>query len=467
MATWTPKTNSDDVMAAHINDLQTGKVDSDGTGSPVFQTLRTVAQPVFMDIPHRDDGLINYGPMRLEWSDIHPYAAPTIYHTPGLYMDTAITSNTGQAFGFSIDGVARWEYGMDYRNEDLVIAGCRTVDGIYPSADMFTVSNLRKFIIGPAVGLPDALDAFFTFLIPANTHSSKGVQFDTYGGATLVKDTIDFLAHGDNERNWLVWNQGDTKQNWRFGRDGNTKRLVAYCGDGVNATAAASPGNLVFSVSTVGKIGVGLPQKTLHAYLENLSFGEGLPHLSTGDRNNSFGHHCQAALTSAADCCAFGKDSQEVLTSQYAATSFGNYTLMAATTGTGGNSAFGFATLEKLTSGAENTAVGMQAGDSITTTVGGVFLGAYAGFYETAANKLFIDNAKRINEADGRIKALLYGIFAAATANQWLRINGHFGILLSEVPAGANNAAAQAAGLAVGDFYRTNADPSVLCIRSA
>ena len=40
-------------------------------------------------------------------------------------------------------------------------------------------------------------------------------------------------------------------------------------------------------------------------------------------------------------------------------------------------------------------------------------------------------------------------------------------ILLSEVPAAANNAGAQAAGLGVGDFYRTNADPSVVCIRSA
>jgi len=30
MATWTPKTNSDDVAAAHINDLQTGKLDADG-----------------------------------------------------------------------------------------------------------------------------------------------------------------------------------------------------------------------------------------------------------------------------------------------------------------------------------------------------------------------------------------------------------------------------------------------------
>lgn len=42
-----------------------------------------------------------------------------------------------------------------------------------------------------------------------------------------------------------------------------------------------------------------------------------------------------------------------------------------------------------------------------------------------------------------------------------------FEILLAGVPAAANNAAAAAAGVAVGGIYRTNADPSVLCIRSA
>jgi len=39
MATWTPKTNSDDVAASHINALQTGKVDSDGTATPSFAAI--------------------------------------------------------------------------------------------------------------------------------------------------------------------------------------------------------------------------------------------------------------------------------------------------------------------------------------------------------------------------------------------------------------------------------------------
>lgn len=38
---------------------------------------------------------------------------------------------------------------------------------------------------------------------------------------------------------------------------------------------------------------------------------------------------------------------------------------------------------------------------------------------------------------------------------------------IASVPTAANNTAAASAGIAVGGIYRTNADPSVLCMRSA
>jgi len=61
----------------------------------------------------------------------------------------------------------------------------------------------------------------------------------------------------------------------------------------------------------------------------------------------------------------------------------------------------------------------------------------------------------------GGAGSLWNAIVARLTVNP----NGVIGIPLPT--AYANNAAAQAGGLAVGDIYRTNADPSVLCIRSA
>ena len=77
------------------------------------------------------------------------------------------------------------------------------------------------------------------------------------------------------------------------------------------------------------------------------------------------------------------------------------------------------------TTGYQNVFVGQGAGYSNTTGNYNVFVGQSAGYYETGSNTLFIDNAARASEADGRIKALVYGTFAAATANQNLRINGN------------------------------------------
>lgn len=77
-----------------------------------------------------------------------------------------------------------------------------------------------------------------------------------------------------------------------------------------------------------------------------------------------------------------------------------------------------------------STFIGREAFFSNVTGDGSVGLGYRAGYYETVGNKLFIDNVPRANEADGRVKAMIYGVFAAATTNQFLTVNGH--ILTSE-----------------------------------
>lgn len=100
------------------------------------------------------------------------------------------------------------------------------------------------------------------------------------------------------------------------------------------------------------------------------------------------------------------------------------------------------------TTGANNTFVGYTAGYSNTTGAGNTFLGFQAGYYETGGNKLFIDNAPRASEADGRAKALIYGEFAAATADQQLNLNGDIYVSDSLVVAGITNVAAlNASGL--------------------
>lgn len=71
-----------------------------------------------------------------------------------------------------------------------------------------------------------------------------------------------------------------------------------------------------------------------------------------------------------------------------------------------------------------NVCIGYRAGYA-GIGAGSVCVGYQAGRYETASNKLFIDNAQRASEADARAKALIYGVFAAATADQHLYFNSN------------------------------------------
>jgi len=88
------------------------------------------------------------------------------------------------------------------------------------------------------------------------------------------------------------------------------------------------------------------------------------------------------------------------------------------------NSGYGYGTLHGITTGSYNTALGDLSGYNLSTADQCVFIGHESGYYESGSSKLFIDNIRRGSEADGRIKALVYGVFDALTANQYLYVNG-------------------------------------------
>jgi hypothetical protein len=239
-------------------------------------------------------------------------------------------------------------------------------------------------------------------------------------------------------------------------------------GAGLQASHNCLIGYLSGHVITTGEYNVGIGVRTHYATTtgaRNVAVGVvALDDNITGDENIAIG------------AFALGQN----LTSKNIG--IGTHAVYATTTGAD-NIGIGFECLYLNITGAANIAIGSQALYSNTyrmnVAIGkealwsssagerSVAIGYNAGFYETGTCKLFIDSFARASEADARIKALIYGVFDAATANQYLTINGHFNILLSEVLAAANNAGAAGAGVPVGGVYRTNADPSILCIRSA
>jgi len=104
------------------------------------------------------------------------------------------------------------------------------------------------------------------------------------------------------------------------------------------------------------------------------------------------------------------------------------------------NTALGYSTLRLNGSGASNTAIGMMSGYATTgsnntflgrysgyaNTSGGnsVHLGYFAGKYETAGSKLFIDSFDRTTEATQRTEAIIYGVMNSTAANQILSLGG-------------------------------------------
>ena len=93
---------------------------------------------------------------------------------------------------------------------------------------------------------------------------------------------------------------------------------------------------------------------------------------------------------------------------------------------TGHNStAVGYNALASVSSGGFNTAVGSNALSSQLTGTNCVAIGYCAGKYETGSNAFYINNQDRTDLAGSRTKSLMYGVFDAAVANQYLTINAN------------------------------------------
>lgn len=102
------------------------------------------------------------------------------------------------------------------------------------------------------------------------------------------------------------------------------------------------------------------------------------------------------------------------------------------------------------TTGERNAYIGSGAGYNGNGSYN-VSIGFMAGYHETGSYKLFIDSISRASEADGRIKALIYGIFAASPANQLIRLNA-----ILEITAIKLGATQADAGAGANEVWKTN-----------
>lgn len=102
-------------------------------------------------------------------------------------------------------------------------------------------------------------------------------------------------------------------------------------------------------------------------------------------------------------------------------TGYGTYSLLNVSGGSS-NTAIGTNALNFLTSGSYCTAIGAQSGEQGNTS-NGIYVGAYAGKYETVSNKLFIDSLDRVDESTARTSSIIYGVISGVSSNQELYFN--------------------------------------------
>ncbi len=242
--------------------------------------------------------------------------------------------------------------------------------------------------------------------------SNKQVQYNNssaFGGATgfewqnaspNVTITAQNAAHvpllvkaaASQSANIQEWQ--DSSANVISGVD---ERGIPFCDPpaawgGMNYFAGGDAGN----VNTGGWVNVGVGEAALSSLTSgsnNVAIGEGvLTDCTTGSSNMGFGSH---AL----------------------------YTLIDGVS----NTACGTTSLPALTTGNYNAVLGAFAG-ALCEGSSNIFVGYRAGSRQTGSNFIIFDNQIRANIATEITNSIIYGVMAAAPADQTLRINAHLDV---------------------------------------
>jgi hypothetical protein len=345
-----------------------------------------------------------------------------------------------------------------------------------------------------------------TFQCPADSAWGTGIYFPATSIGTYAIDTGSMaatkfplrIAHGAAI---VARDAGDTADYALIRAKGTTNVAVGSLAGAGNTTGTANTavGNQALLATTTSSNNTGVGSNALLGNIggqSNTAVGSAALIANTsGNYNTAVGMSSLAHVTTNTDNTAVGYNAAHATTSG-AITAVGSNALAANTSGAN-NTALGYHALQTVTTSNYNTAVGAGAlaaatgtgntavgnGASITNSTGqynvslghealrnnatgqlNIAIGSNAGQYETGSGAFYVNNQDRTNTAGDKTLSLLYGVMAAAAANQKLTVNGLFKLGVIP-PAYANNAAALVGGLLAGDIYVVTAsDPRQLAI---
>ena len=185
-------------------------------------------------------------------------------------------------------------------------------------------------------------------------------------------------------------------------------RLVDGAGSNIynNFIGTGSGGSSINGASAYYTVGIG-------AYA--------LGDLTSGTQNVAIGGYAGDKITTGNNNVAFGY--QSLFSNQGGLENFAmGFQSLYGTTGSY-NVGLGSKAGYSNTSGAGSTYIGKSSG-YLNAGAYNIFLGYFAGYNQTAAsNRLIIDNQQRASIAEESTNSILYGVMAAAPANQTLSIN--------------------------------------------
>ncbi len=310
-------------------------------------------------------------------------------------------------------------------NENLSTSGSITTP---------TLTDGRVVLAGSGGVLEDSANLTFdgvtlstlVMSVPATTTALSGIL--KIGNVAIHN----YESSGSNGKNLFI---GESSGNYTLDHLGVVIQASSNVGLGYGTLDALTTGYQNVAVGfqactsiTIGYNNFGVGYNSLALCVDghdNVAFGNGvLVYLISGQANVAIGTAAGFRITGNRNVFigsnAGGNASASTVESNVG---IGTSVFSALTTG-GYNVGIGREALIAVTTQSNNVGIGFHAGQSC---VGAscVFIGHEAGAFETASSKLFIDNTVRASEADGRIKALIYGVFAATTAAQYLAINGH------------------------------------------
>lgn len=187
-----------------------------------------------------------------------------------------------------------------------------------------------------------------------------------------------------------------------------------------NVAIGKSALNLMNSGRYVTAIGSGAMGYSLTSSDGSTAVGYNMLPSITGMRNTGIGMASGYLATTLANSIMIGYNTANTIQTGNFNLIIGNY---AGTTSSG-----------VQTNLSNNTIIGDYAGKAMASNAtNNLFLGNSAGRYETASNKLFIDNLDRTTEALGRTNSLIYGISNTTAASQILSIGGGGNVGISTI----------------------------------